>query len=169
VVEGCAGLVVCVEGVIVTTSEMAAAPTRPDHRQRVAGGPRHLPRLRQTLGPITLSRLVAVVVPAPPPEPEPARVVPEREVGVEHDPVHTVVAAGQQIAVPLTEVIGHPRTVRSPASLTQLPRRGHLFWRSPGTSVGSLPSRTRVNSDDSWAGQSANTSSFAGSEPEGGD
>src|SRR6478609_2610226 len=31
-----------------------------------------------------------------PPDPEPARVVPQRVVGVEDDPIHTVIRAGQQ-------------------------------------------------------------------------
>ena len=53
--------------------------------------------------------LLAAAAVQPPPGPEPARVVPEREVGVEHDPVHAVIAAGQQISVPLGEVIGHLR------------------------------------------------------------
>ena len=61
-----------------------------------------------------VQRGVTLVVPASSPHPEPARVVPEREVGVEHDPIHAVIAAGQQIAVPLTELISHPQTVRSP-------------------------------------------------------
>jgi hypothetical protein len=29
-------------------------------------------------------------------------------VGVEHDPVHAVIAAVEQIAVPLAEPVGHP-------------------------------------------------------------
>jgi hypothetical protein len=43
--------------------------------------------------------------------------MPEREIGIEHDPIHTVIAAGQQIAIPLSELIGHPanrRTTHSP-------------------------------------------------------
>jgi len=61
--------------------------------------------------------LVTVLVPTPPPHPEPARVVPQRVAGVEHDPIHTVIRAGQQIAVPGSELIDldQLRTVSSPA------------------------------------------------------
>ena len=37
--------------------------------------------------------LVAVAVQPPPPAPEPARVMPQREIGVQHDPVHAVIAS----------------------------------------------------------------------------
>ena len=51
---------------------------------------------------------VAVVVPAPPPHPKPSRVMPERKERVEHDPIHTVIAAGHQIRITKTELIaGH--------------------------------------------------------------
>jgi hypothetical protein len=55
--------------------------------------------------------LVAASVQLPPPDPEPARAVTQREVGVQHDPVHAVIGTPQQIPVPLSEVIGHPPTV----------------------------------------------------------
>ena len=35
-------------------------------------------------------------------------------VGIEHDPIHAVVRAGQQIPVPFAEVIGHPPSVGRP-------------------------------------------------------
>jgi hypothetical protein len=69
----------------------------------------------------------AIVVPAPPPHPEPARRMPHREIRIEHDPVHAVIAAGEQIAAPLAEHVGHPRTVGQPRPATRLPRRGHRF------------------------------------------
>jgi hypothetical protein len=53
--------------------------------------------------------LLVIAVQLSPPGPEPARVVTQRVVGVEHDPIHTVIAAVEQIAVPFTEpVLGHP-------------------------------------------------------------
>ena len=60
---------------------------------------------------VVVQLLVAASVQLPPPGPEAARAVAHPEVGVEDDPVHAVVDAGQQVAVPLAEVIGHPRTV----------------------------------------------------------
>ena len=65
--------------------------------------------------------LVGVVVPAPPPHPKPARVVPQRVVGVEHDPVHTVVTARQKIPVPLAETIDHAQTVEATPTAPRLP------------------------------------------------
>jgi hypothetical protein len=58
--------------------------------------------------------LIAVLVPPPPPDPEAARRMPQREVRVEDDPVHAVIAARQQIAAPLAEEVGHPPTLGSP-------------------------------------------------------
>ena len=75
----------------------------------------------------------------PPPHPEPARAVPHRVVGVEHDPVHTVIRAGQQIPVPLAEVIGHPPTVGRPTHRDQsCPEGATRSGRSPGTGVVTL-------------------------------
>jgi len=74
--------------------------------------------------------LLGVVVQAPPPHPKPARVVPQREVGVEHDPVHAVVSAGQQLAVPLAQLIhggrvpaARPRPGAAPSGATGSERR----------------------------------------------
>ena len=53
-----------------------------------------------------IQQVVAAVQP-PPPAPEPARIVPDREERVQHDPVHAVIGAGQQVSVPFGEVIGH--------------------------------------------------------------
>jgi hypothetical protein len=53
-------------------------------------------------------QLLVVTVQPPPPGPEPARVVPQRVVGVEHDPVHAVIAAEQKVTVSLAEpILGH--------------------------------------------------------------
>ena len=58
----------------------------------------------------------------PPPGPEPARAAAQRIVGVQHDPVHAVIRAGQQPRIPRREVISHalnvslsPLTVRRTA------------------------------------------------------
>src|ERR1019366_6854386 len=67
---------------------------------------------------------VAVLVPATPPHPKPARVGSQRVVGVEHDPVHSVVAAGQQVTVTFTEFISHLQTVRRPAPVTRTAPKG---------------------------------------------
>ena len=81
--------------------------------------------------------IVGAAVQAPPPVPEPARVVPQREVGVQHDPVHAVIAPGQQVPVPLGEVIGHPPTVRISGASRQpdCPQGATPSGRSPGWSV----------------------------------
>jgi hypothetical protein len=60
--------------------------------------PREPTRHPHQMGVVQLG--VAVAVPASPPGAEPARVVPEREERVEHDPVHAVIAAGHQIRIP---------------------------------------------------------------------
>ena len=57
---------------------------------------------------VRVVQLLVVTMQAPPPGPEPARVVAQRVVGVEHDPIHTVVAAVEKIAVALAEPVGHP-------------------------------------------------------------
>lgn len=44
-----------------------------------------------------------------------AWVVSQGVVGVEHDPIHAVITAGQQLAVPFRKLISHLRTVRRPA------------------------------------------------------
>jgi hypothetical protein len=44
---------------------------------------------------VRVVQLVIAAVQPPPPAPEPARVVPKAEVGLQHDPVYAVIAAGQ--------------------------------------------------------------------------
>jgi hypothetical protein len=84
-------------------------------------------------------------MPAPPPGPEPARVVPQREEGVQHDPVHAVIGAGQQIPVPLAEVISHaPNVPGSPRPVSRTARRATPSGRSPGRSVVSLATSTPI-------------------------
>jgi hypothetical protein len=66
--------------------------------------------------------LVATLMPPSPPHPKPARVVTQREVGIEHDAVHAVIAARQKIAIAFGELVTHRDTVvippppRSPAA-----------------------------------------------------
>ena len=82
-----------------------------DHRHPVGRAPRLDPagepaRHPHQVGVVQLG--VAVAVPAPPPGAKPARVVPEREERVEHDPIHAVIAAGHQIRIPQAELVaGH--------------------------------------------------------------
>ena len=66
-----------------------------------------------------------------------------REEGVQHDPVHAVIRASQQVPVPLGEVIGHPPTVgpRAVSRQPDGPEGATPSGRSPGRSVGLLPSR----------------------------
>ena len=85
---------------------------------------------------VVVQLLVAAVVQLPPPHPEPARRVPHRVVGVQHDPIHTVIRTGQQIPVPCAEVVGHPPTVGRPTSRDQsCPEGATRSGRSPGTGV----------------------------------
>src|ERR1035437_3829930 len=65
----------------------------------------------------------------PPPRPEPARVMAQREIRVQHDPVYAAIAARQQVPVAFGEVIGHPSTVRPRGASRQpdCPRRGPLL------------------------------------------
>ena len=83
-----------------------------DNRHRVGRAPRLDPpgepaRHPHQVGVVQLG--VAVAVPAPPPGAKPARVVPEREERVEHDPIHTVIPARHQIRIPKAELVfGHP-------------------------------------------------------------
>jgi hypothetical protein len=48
---------------------------------------------------IFASLVVAVLMRSPPPDAKPARVMRQREVGVQDDPVHAVIHTGNQIAV----------------------------------------------------------------------
>ena len=64
----------------------------------------------------------------------------EGEAGAQHDPVRAVIGAGQQIAVPLGEIIGHPTTVRTSRASRQpdCPAGATPSGRSPGRSVAIL-------------------------------
>src|SRR5262252_2236155 len=84
--------------------------------------------------------LIAVLVQAPPPDPEAARVITQREVSVEDNSVYAVVAAGQQVPIPLAEAIGHRRTVDEPCTPTTRRRRSRpLEERPQGSALTSGP------------------------------
>jgi hypothetical protein len=85
-----------------------------------------------------IQRVVAVVVPTPPPGAEPAWVVTQRIVGVQHDPIHAVIAAGQQAGVACAELIHPPTVKRSAAPDQSCPEGATHSGRSPGTGVAIL-------------------------------
>jgi hypothetical protein len=62
---------------------------------------------------VRVIQLIVAAVQPPPPAPEPARIVPDREEGIQHHPVHAVITARQQIPVPFSEVISHALTVEA--------------------------------------------------------
>jgi len=81
-----------------------------DHRDAVRGGRGPDPAGEPAGHPdqVRVVQLLVIAVQASPPGPEPARLVAQRVVGVEHDPVHAVVAAVEQIAVGRTEPVAEP-------------------------------------------------------------
>ena len=126
--------------VLLGDAVLALAALAVDDRdpRRLGPGPHPTgepPRHAHQVGVVEL--LVAVAVQPAPPGPEPARGA-ERHVGVEHDPVRAVVAAGHEVAVTGTEFVNHTATVglASPVMLGQLPRRGHRS-RASEASLGS--------------------------------
>ena len=94
---------------------LAFPPPAVDDRHAVGLGPRPHPPGEppsQTHQMRVVQLLIRVPVQPPPPRPEPTRAVTQREVPVQHDPVHTVIRPDQQPAPPLAQRISHPRTVR---------------------------------------------------------
>ena len=76
------------------------------------------------------------LLPPPPAAPELTGIMAQREVGVEHDPVHAVIGPVQQVPMPLGQVIGHPPTVPgSSRPVSRTARRATPSGRSPGRSV----------------------------------
>jgi hypothetical protein len=59
-----------------------------------------------------VQQLIGVLMQPPPPHPKPTRVMPQREVGVQQDAIHAVIAARQQIPVTFGELINHRGTLR---------------------------------------------------------
>jgi hypothetical protein len=103
-----------VRGQVLLGDPVLALPALADDRHLVGRSPRLHPAGEPAGHPHqvrVVQLLIGAAVQSAPPGPEPARVVPQREVGVEHDPVHAVIRAGQQIAVPGAEYISHPPTV----------------------------------------------------------
>jgi len=83
--------------------------------------------------------VVAAAVQPPPPCPQPARVDPHREPGVQHHPVHAVIAASDQVAVTRGEVISHAPNVPACAlAVSRTARSATPSGRSPGRSVALL-------------------------------
>jgi len=118
-----------------------------DHRDGIVSGPGPDPPREPARQPhqvrVVQHRIrLGVTAPdqAPPPGPESARRAPHRVVGIQHDPVHAVIPAGQQIPVPLSEVISHLPTVKatrtSHRDISHTARRATPSGRSPGRSVG---------------------------------
>src|SRR5450759_3088220 len=118
-----------------------------DHRHPVLPGPGPYPPgepSRQADQVCVVQLFVAVLMPAPPPHPKPARVGSQRVVRVEHDPIHAVVATGQQIAIPFTEFISHLQNVRRTTRGDQnCPEGATASGRSPGSGVEVLARRSR--------------------------
>ena len=86
-----------------------------DHRDAVRGRPGPHPPgepARQPHQVRVIQLRIRIAVPPPPPGPEPARAMAQRVIRVQHDPVHAVIRAGQQVPVPSGEVIGHAPTVK---------------------------------------------------------
>jgi hypothetical protein len=76
--------------------------------------------------------LIGVTMQPPPPHPKPARVMTQREVGIEHDAIHAVIAARQKIAITFTELVNHRGTLWGRPHLDhtrgqRCPVRGHPF------------------------------------------
>jgi hypothetical protein len=101
---------------------LAFAATAVDDRHAVDTGPDPDPAGEPAAASAACFQFfVGVLVPGPPPDPEPARVMPQRVVGVERDPVHAVVAARQKILVPLAEPVDHALTVGTAEPFSRLP------------------------------------------------
>ena len=118
-----------------------------DHRDGVIGGPgpdppREPPRQPHQVSIVQHRIGLGVTAPdqAPPPGPEPARRVPHRVVGIQHDPVHAAIRAGQQARIASREVISHPPTVgpRRPSRQPDCPEGAIPSGRSPGRNVVTL-------------------------------
>jgi hypothetical protein len=112
--------VLTLPGLAVDDRDAVRASPRPDPAGEPPGHP-HQVRVIQII--------VGAAVQPPPPEPEPGRIMPQREIGIQHDPVHAVIRAGQQVPVTLGEVISHTPAVGKRPRITpaRLPRRGHSF------------------------------------------
>ena len=104
---------------VLLGDQVLAFPRRAvDHRDGVIGGPgpdppREPPRQAHQVSVVQHRIPLRVTAPDQPPPPgaEPARAAAQRIVGVQHDPVHAVIRAGQQPRIPRREVISHELNV----------------------------------------------------------
>jgi hypothetical protein len=77
---------------------------------------------------------------------QPARVDPHRVPGVQHNPVHAVIAAIDQVAVACGEVISHaPNLPACALAVSRTARSATPSGRSPGRSVGALATCAPLN------------------------
>ena len=120
-----------------------------DHRHPIGRAPRLDPPREPTRHPHQMGVVqlgVAAAVPPPPPGAQPAR-IPEREERVEHDPIHAVIAARQQIPVAKAELVGHRPNLRphprAHPRRAETARRATTSGRSPGRGVDSSQRRIR--------------------------
>ena len=125
---------------VLLRDQVLAFPRRAvDHRDGVVRGPgphppREPPRQAHQVRIVQHRISLGVTAPdqAPPPGPDPARRIPHRVVGIEHNPVHAVIPAGQQARIAGREVISHPPTVERTRTSGQdisrtAPEGGHCF------------------------------------------
>ena len=129
--------------VLLRDQVLTLTPPAVDHRDVVGCGGRPHPPGEPARHPhqVRVVQLRVVAVQAPPPDPEPARTVAQRVVGVQDDPVHTVVGTGQQIVVPCTEPIdGHQTRVSSPLRFASCPEGAIDVGRSPKIKLEGLSS-----------------------------
>jgi hypothetical protein len=120
--------------VVLGDTVLALTPPAVDHRDGVRRGGRPHPPREPAGHPdqVRVVQLRVITVQPPPPDPEPARTVTQRVVGVQDDPVHTVVGAGQQIAIPCTEPIGgHETRVTSPPRFANCPEGPLMLGEAP--------------------------------------
>ena len=120
---------------------LAVAGLAPDHRDVIGLAPRLHPAGEPASHPHqvrVVQLLVAAVMPPPPPHAEAARVMAQREERVQHDPVHAVIPAGQQIPVPGGEIISHaPNVPRSPPAVSRTAPKGPPILSERSESQGS--------------------------------
>ena len=85
-----------------------------DDRDLVGSGPGPHPTSEPTGHPHQMrivQLLITTLMPPPPPHPKPARLMTQREVRVEHNAIHAVIAARQQIPLTFGELINHRDTL----------------------------------------------------------
>lgn len=109
--------------VVLSDLMFTLAPLALDHWDSPRSRPRPHPAGEPPSHPHQMSvvqQLITIAVQPPPPHPKPTRVMTQREVGVDHDPVNTIVGTGQQIPIALAELVRHRGTLRAPT-----PPRSH--------------------------------------------